>query len=303
MPCSNFPLTWTVRASMVKRPFFADPDQHADGPPRRFGIEGHPHRQPTPQERREQYTHPAGVLPALQSLLYLLVVALFLMAFTAQPIRIPSASMEPTLLVGDFLLLDKQAVSPDSVDLFPPVSVQHGDIIVFHDPVADPAVHLVKRVVAVPGDRLHLRDGIVYLNGIAQSEPYTIHRAALADPFRDDFPTLQSRDADVDPSWWIALRSLVRDGELTVPPGQYFVMGDNRNNSEDSRYWGFVPREAIVGKPLLIYFSWKEPVVSDPERRNPAGASPGTSRQAPPFRESSGSADFARWDRTFQVVR
>lgn len=285
-----------VPVSMGKRPFLADPGQHVDGPPRPFGSNGHPYRQLTPQQQRERYTHPAGVLPAIQSLLYLLVVALFLMAFTAQPIRIPSASMEPTLLVGDFLLLDKQATSPGSDPLFPPVAIHRGDVIVFHDPVDDPNIHLVKRVVAVPGDRLHLRDGVLYLNDVAQSEPYTIHRAGFADPFRDDFPTLESRDPAVNPDWWIALRGLVHNGELTVPKGEYFVMGDNRNNSEDSRYWGFVPRAAIVGKPLLIYFSW-----NDPARRE-FGRRAGTPAPQTPSQPAS-STDFARWDRTFQVVR
>ncbi len=277
---------------MHKRPFFADRNQHADGPPRRFGFGGHPHRQPAPQERRERYTHPTGFLPALQSLLNLLVVALFMMAFTAQPIRIPSGSMEPTLLVGDFLLLDKQSVSPGP-PLLPPASIARGDVIVFHDPVDDPSIHLVKRVVALPGDTLHLRAGILYLNGLPQNEPYAIHRASFADPFRDDFPTLQSRDAAVNPSWWIALRTLVHSGELTVPPDCFFVMGDNRNNSEDSRYWGFVPRAAIVGKPLLVYFSVKN--ARAPNQAN-------TSDGFPPPEERNSPSDFARWDRTFHVI-
>jgi signal peptidase I len=229
--------------------------------------------------------HPAGILPAVQSLLYVLVVALFVITFTAQPIRIPSASMEPTLLVGDFLLMNKQ-VGPAG-RLLPPATIQRGDVIVFHDPVDDPSIHLVKRVIGIPGDRLHLRDGVVVRNGQPLHEPYAVYRPAAADRYRDDFPDLQTMQPRVNPNWWIALRNLVRDGDVTVPPNAYFVLGDNRNDSEDSRYWGFVPREAIVGKPLLIYFSWRQPGV-DGEANGDA---------------AKGLNSFARWDRTFRVVR
>ena len=203
-----------------------------------------------------------GLLPALQSLLNVLVVVLFLIAFTVQPIRIPSASMEPTLLVGDFLLLDKEAAAHPAGWPLPPAAIARGDVIVFHDPATsslDPSVHLVKRVVGVPGDRLHLRNGLVYLNGRALSEPYAVHDDSARNGFRDDFPNLHTMDPGVNVNWWIHLRSLVHDGDITVPPASYFVMGDNRDDSEDSRYWGFVPRDAIVGKPLLVYFSFREP--------------------------------------------
>ncbi len=231
--------------------------------------------------------HPVGVLPALQSLIYVLVVSLFIMTFTLQPIRIPSSSMEPTLLVGDFLLMDKESGGAKAGWPMPPSTIQRGDVVVFHDPVEDPSVHLVKRVVGLPGDRVHLRDGVVYLNGVACKEPYAVHRGSALDVFRDDFPNLNTMDAEVNSNWWIRLRGLVREGEITVPAGSYFVLGDNRNNSEDSRYWGFVPRGAIVGEPLLVYFSWRQPesdgsaVVEDGHRR----------------------WDIARWRRTFQIVR
>jgi signal peptidase I len=243
---------------------------------------------------------PVGILPAIQSLLYVLVVALFLIAFTVQPIRIPSASMEPTLLVGDFLLLDKQAVADDHGALLPPARIEHEDVIVFHDPVDDPSIHLVKRVIGLPGDRLHLRNGIVYRNGEPLDEQYAVRRPAGRDVFRDNFPLLANVDAAVNPDWWIRLRSLVHGGEVTVPPESYFVMGDNRNNSEDSRYWGFVPRSAIVGKPVLIYFSWKQ-ADDDAEASGNEGPIHVVDR---PFRlEDFRLGDFARWERTFRVVR
>ena len=230
----------------------------------------------TAEARRLHHHQPVGVLPAVQSLMYVLVIAVFFMTFTVQPIRIPSASMEPTLLVGDFLLLDRQAASGDKGFWMPPTDVQHGDVVVFHDPVDDLSVHLVKRVIGVPGDRVRLRGNLVYVNGRPLKEPYAVYRQAAPDGYRDDFPNLSTMDARVDPGWWIRLRRLVRDGEITVPAGDYFVLGDNRNESDDSRYWGFVPRSYIVGKPVLVYFSWRDP---EPGKRN-----------------------FARWDRTFKVV-
>jgi signal peptidase I len=235
-----------------------------------------------------------GLLPAVQSLLTVLTVSLFVMTFTVQPIRIPSGSMEPTLLVGDFMLMNKQMVEGNGGGLLPPVSISRGDVVVFHDPVDDPSVHLVKRVIGVPGDRIHLRDGVVYRNGEALQESYAIHREAAEDRYRDDFPDLETMQARVNPGWWIRMRSLVHDGEITVPPESFFVMGDNRNNSEDSRYWGFVPRDAIVGKPVLIYFSWRVPTAENDDRRWPG-------RQQDDG--LTAQTNFARWDRTFRVVR
>jgi signal peptidase I len=196
------------------------------------------------------------VLTAIQSLLLVVVVATFVVTFLIQPFRIPSESMDPTVRVGDFLLMDKQAFAPHGVldVLMPPESIRRGDVAVFHYPV-DPAVLFIKRVVALPGDRLHLRDGRLFVNGHAVSEPYAFYGATIPDSFRDNFPTLQSLDSNMDPEWWRVMRRNVRDGELYVPPGRYFVMGDNRNDSTDSRYWGFVSREAMVGRPLVVYFS------------------------------------------------
>jgi len=237
------------------------------------------------------FAHHTSLVVAAQSLIYLIVIAIFIITFCVQPFRIPSGSMEPTLMIGDFLLVDKQmADAGDSSALLPHESIHRGEIIVFHYPV-DPAIHLVKRIVGIPGDHIRLREGRVFINGVPVTEPYAMYRPSGPDNFRDNFPRLQSADPNIDSRWWIRMRKLIDNGELIVPEDSYFVLGDNRNESEDSRYWGFVPREAIVGSPLVIYFSLRQG---------------GGDEVAP--RQGSASlldavVDFARWDRMMRVVR
>jgi signal peptidase I len=203
--------------------------------------------------------------------------------------------MEPTLLVGDFLMVDKQVGFKESSRLFAPAGMIHrGDVVIFRYPV-DPALHLVKRVIGLPGDHLRMRGGRVYINGVALREPYAVYREAGADSYRDEFPMLESAEPGVDSRWWIEMRSLVANGELTVPAESYFVLGDNRNDSEDSRYWGFVPRSAIVGRPLVVYFSL-----------NDSGSMPGQAagaRSSLQYAKPAESlAGFARWDRVLHRV-
>jgi signal peptidase I len=197
-----------------------------------------------------------GVLATFRSLLEFLVVALFALTFILQPFRIPSESMVPTLRVGDFLMVDKQAYEPEGhlSWLLPPAGIHRGDLVVFHYPV-DPSMHLVKRIVALPGDRIRLKHGRVWINEQPISEPYAFYSPAALDDFRDNFPSLRSADPSLDPNWWMRLRRSIVAGELTVPKGQLFVLGDNRNDSEDSRYWGFVPERDVVGRPFVVYFS------------------------------------------------
>jgi signal peptidase I len=197
-----------------------------------------------------------GVLAMLRSLLEFLVVALFALTFILQPFRIPSESMVPTLKVGDFLMVDKQAYGPEGwlSGMLPPTKVHRGDLVVFHYPV-DPALHLVKRVVGVPGDRIRLRNGRVWINEQPLEEPYAFYSPSMMNDFRDNFPSLRETDPNLDPKWWINMRRIVVNGELTVPTGELFVLGDNRNDSEDSRYWGFVPQNDLVGRPFVVYFT------------------------------------------------
>lgn len=240
-----------------------------------------------------------GFLQAFQSLLYVITVALFIITFIAQPFRIPSASMVPTLLVGDFLLVDKEVGPEPAFSPFAPAHAIHrGDLIVFHYPV-EPRMHLVKRVVALPGDHIHLENGRVVLNGRRISEPYAIFEPAAADSFRDEFPRFTTADPGIDSRWWIQMRSLVSGRDLIVPPDSYFVLGDNRNDSEDSRYWGLVPQSAIVGKPFLVYFSLNTPA-SLPGDSYAAALS---QRVTTAPEGSSAKQGFARWDRAFTIIR
>jgi len=256
----------------------------------------------TPQPLQHHH-ETAGLLPAIQSLFSIIVIAIFIITFCVQPFRIPSESMESTLLVGDFLLVDKQSTAPGgSGGLLPASLIRRGDIIVFHDPV-DATLHLVKRVVGLPGDRLRLHDRQVFINGRPLTEPYAVYRPSPPDNFRDNFPRLQSADPDVNSLWWIRMRKLIDNDELIIPSDNYFVLGDNRNDSEDSRYWGFVPRNAIVGKPLVIYFSLQQHGSEDPSVLDRGSVTSSRQQAISTTGPLDAILDFARWGRTFRVVR
>lgn len=258
--------------------------------------EAAPHRRKYPSPYAKWEPHPRhhrhGFLPAVQSLLIIITIAVFILTFTVQPFRIPSGSMEPTLMVGDFLLVDKQVTSTpeDNSLLLPSPAIRRGDIVIFHYPI-NPEMHLVKRVVGLPGDHIRLRGGHVLVNGTLIDEPYAIYRPAMHDNFRDNFPRLESADPEIDSRWWMRMRKLVDNGELIVPQGNYFVLGDNRNDSEDSRYWGFVPENSIVGRPLVIYFSLRHGEGDKPSALPRSGEL------------ATGLTGFARWDRMLRIVR
>ena len=193
---------------------------------------------------------------SVQSLLGTVVIAVFVITFIVQAFQIPSESMMDTLLVGDYLLVNKLCYGERGADnyLVPYQKIERGDIVVFHYPV-DPKQHFVKRVIGIPGDKLRLVNKQVFINGVPLNEPY-VRFLPSNDLFRDNFPRLDlSVVLPGGGKWWLEMRKLVEDGQLIVPDGHYFVMGDNRDDSEDSRYWGFVPRENIIGRPLLIYWS------------------------------------------------
>jgi signal peptidase I len=192
------------------------------------------------------------------------LTALFLLFGTttlAQAFVIPTGSMQDTLLVGDHLLVDKLAYAPASTFskyVLPFEIPKHGDIIVFRYP-ADINETLVKRLIGLPGDRLRITNGVVFRNGTRLNEPYVFHKYAY-DPAVDNFPNPCCRPVKeelAEERQRAMLEQNVVDGEVVVPVGAYFAMGDNRDNSSDSRYWGFVPRENITGKPFLIYWSYR----------------------------------------------
>jgi signal peptidase I len=240
--------------------------------------------------------HLPTVPEAFATLLSLAVIALFVNTFVLQPFLIPSESMEHTLLVGDFVLVNKQVYAPPdrlSRLLMPYREVARGDIVVFHHPQPHP--FLIKRVVGVPGDRLRIEDGRVAVNGVVQDEPYAAFEPAAGNQFRDEFPAKENTDPQVDPLWWRQMQRLTRDGALVVPPGEYFVLGDNRNHSSDSRYWGFVSRQQIVARPVLIYFSLTRPSATDVQQA--ADDRLGQDRQL-----AAKLTGFARWKRIFHVV-
>lgn len=186
-----------------------------------------------------------------------MIVLSFLTTMLVQTYVIPTPSMEKTLLVGDHLLVDKLAYSPHGPvtgALLPYRDVQRGDLIVFHWPIRPEQV-FVKRVIGLPGDRIRMLDKAVYLNGRKLNEPYVSYTQGL-DSYRDNFPA-------VDPYPGVPTETLemfekhVRNGELVVAEDCFFVMGDNRDLSTDSRFWGFVPRGNLIGKPLLVYWSFQ----------------------------------------------
>ncbi len=185
-----------------------------------------------------------------------IILLLFGTTTLVQAFVIPTGSMEDTLLIGDHLLVDKLAYAPPGVisgKLLPYSGIKRGDIIVFRYPV-DIRQTFVKRVIGVPGDRIHLVDRQVYRNGEKISEPYKFHKRDDFEPYRDNFPS--GAGAQVLERGNEMIEHNLVNGDVVVPPDSYFAMGDNRDSSLDSRYWGFVPRENIIGKPLIIYWSY-----------------------------------------------
>ena len=192
---------------------------------------------------------------------WVVTILMYLFAATTlvQAYVIPTGSMEGTLRVGDHMLVDRAAYAkPGALGRYvmPYRDVKRGDIVAFLYP-EDTHQTFVKRVIGLPGDRIRMVDKQVIRNGHALIEPYTQHVDPSIEPYRDDFPL--SPEVFTTPRGQDMFEHHVANGEVTVPPDVLFVMGDNRDNSSDSRYWGFVPREYVVGKPLLVYWSYDAP--------------------------------------------
>ncbi|MBZ5572419.1 MAG: signal peptidase I [Acidobacteriia bacterium] len=213
---------------------------------------------PQPEKPRET------TVEFLASLAAVLVTGLFIITFIVQAFEIPSSSMENTLLIGDHVFVNREQFAPPTSWLGPVLpyrNIRHGDIVVFLSP-AEPGLYVVKRIMGIPGDRIHLRDGVVYRNGEKLDEPYVVHQSApeTDNPYRDNFPAVAPSDYNnVTPDWQMLLKQNIQADDLVVPPDSYFAMGDNRDVSYDSRYWGFIPRQNVIGRPMFIYWSFETP--------------------------------------------
>lgn len=237
-----------------------------------------------------------GLPHAVSSLLRTVIVALFLITFLAQPMVIPSESMEHTLLVGDFLLMNRSTLAPAGIwrRILPYAGVERGEIVTFHAPL-NPREYLVKRVIGLPGDRIRIDNGRVQINGQPMDEPYVAFEPTTDNPYLDHFPATTYTDPRVDTAWWKQMQQNSTNGELVIPPGKYFMLGDNRNHSLDSRYWGFVKRDEIIARPLVIYFSLARPSRYDVQQA-------ADDRLGHESDVSAQVKGFARWKRIFHVV-
>lgn len=248
----------------------------------------------TPEAKQRETT-----VEFLASLAAVLVTGLFIITFILQAFEIPSSSMEDTLLIGDHVFVNREQFAPKTswMPVLPYRDIKRGDIVVFLSP-AEPGLYVVKRIIGIPGDRIHLVDGAVYRNGEKLNESYVLHKGPVAyDPYRDNFPAVPpSETYNVSPEWQLLMRTHIEGNDIVVPKDSYFGMGDNRDVSLDSRYWGFIPKENVIGRPMFIYWSFNTP--ADQYRRTD-------------FSERIGFLahvalhffDETRWRRTFRIVQ
>ena len=219
-------------------------------------------KEETKQEKKEEKPRETTV-EFLASLAAVLVTGLFIITFVVQAFEIPSSSMEKTLLIGDHVFVNRIQFAPKSSwvgPILPYRQIKRGDIFVFLSPV-EPGLYVVKRVMGIPGDHIHLRDGVVYRNGEKLEEPYVIHNPNDSyNPYRDNFPAVPPSEFNgVNPDWALTMPQHIQGEDIVVPENSYFGMGDNRDVSLDSRYWGFVPKENVIGRPMFIYWSFETP--------------------------------------------
>jgi signal peptidase I len=220
-----------------------------------------------------------------ESIVIAVILALFIRTFIVQAFKIPTGSMEENLLIGDHLLVNKFVFAPTATRLeralLPVRSIARADIVVFKYP-EEPERDFIKRVIGLPGETVEVRQKKVYINGKPLDEPYAHFLEPAATP--SEFREVTSFDVRE------------RYGPVTVPADQYFVMGDNRDNSQDSRYWGFLPRDYIKGKALIIYWSY-ESGREDYQDEGAGAALRGLGSVFVHFFTRT------RWDRMFHLIR
>lgn len=235
----------------------------ATPPPQDAAPEAAPPPAEKPTRKRRE-----GAWETLRSLLVILISVFFIRTFVAEATVIPTGSMEKTILIGDHVFLNKLLYGPrlpyTSVRVPAFKTIRRQEIVAFRYP-RNPSVMYVKRVVGIGGDVVRIRSKRVFVNGQELGEPYVQFQSSSTFPLRDNFPPpiaqIETLPAawGLDPGWAREMANYIRDDGLHVPPGRLFVMGDNRDNSLDSRFWGFVPEDNVVGEPLFVYWSYDAP--------------------------------------------
>jgi len=259
-----------------------------------------------PEQMAATYTK-SSTRDTFESLVVTVILAIFGTTFVVQAFKIPTGSMENTLLIGDHLLVNKFAFAFQNGSLrhvLPYKPIRRGDVIVFKYPgepqeAQEPGEHYVKRVIGVAGDHIKIVNRQVFVNGQALPEPYVRHAPQYLDERRpgDDFPPLPGEILPGStPRWSAELQNYVQNGELVVPAGFFFAMGDNREESWDSRFWGFVPRDVISGQPLVIYWSFETP-------RDEYARTSFSDRIGQTFDLIVHFFSKTRWRRSFRLVR
>jgi signal peptidase I len=218
----------------------------------------------------------------LESVVVAVILALFIRTFVVQAFKIPTGSMQPNLLIGDHLLVNKVIYSPSALPLEDRIlakkPIARGHVVVFKFP-EDPTRDFIKRVIGLPGETVEIKDKTVYINGQALVEPYAHFEEP---PLRHDDPEYGLRNEGARDNW----------GPEVVPAGQLFVMGDNRDNSRDSRFWGFLPRDQVKGRALLVYWSY-----------NASREEYARTGLVAWIKDTLSAFGKTRWDRFFHVIR
>ena len=205
-------------------------------------------KQPLTQEPEQENAQQGIMREYFITIVTCTLIALFVTTYVVHPMSVPTPSMEPTILVGDRLLVDKFTIRngyQSKLPITPAYSVKRQDIVVCKSPL-QPEIFLVKRVVGLPGETFEIRDKTVHINGLPLNEPYKTHSDTTIYEKNEENPFQGNGQRD-------------NYGPVKIPAGSFIVMGDNRDNSLDSRFWGFLPARNVVGRPVIIFWSYQDP--------------------------------------------